>query len=125
MQKRGDILIRFDKRSFITALIIFVLLVFIAVYTRGFVRGFIGDILVMFFMYYSVLTLFRANKTILLLLLFLFSIGIEIGQYFEIVKVLGLEANKIASTVIGTTFDIKDIIAYAIGTILIYILNKI
>lgn len=125
MQKRGDMLIRFDKRSFVTALIIFVLLVFIAVYTRGFVRGFIGDILVMFFMYYSVLTLFRVNKTILLLLLFLFSIGIEIGQYFEVVKVLGLEGNKIASTVIGTTFDIKDIIAYAIGTILIYILNKI
>lgn len=125
MQKRGDMLIRFDKRSFVTAIIIFVLLVFIAVYTRGFVRGFIGDILVMFFMYYSVLTLFRVNKTILLLLLFLFSIGIEIGQYFEVVKVLGLEGNKIASTVIGTTFDIKDIIAYAIGTILIYILNKI
>ncbi len=125
MEKRGDRLIRFDKRYFVFSVIIFILLIFIALFTKGFIRGFIGDILVMFFMYYSLLVFFRFNKKILLPSLFLFSVGIEVLQYFEIVKILGLEGNKIASTVIGTTFDIKDIVAYGIGTVLIYIINKI
>lgn len=42
-------------------------------------------------------------------------------QYFELVNLLNLGDSKIATTVIGTSFDWKDLVAYTIGFILIFI----
>lgn len=45
----------------------------------------------------------------------LFAFATEISQYADIVGILGLRGNRIAETVIGTTFDAKDLLCYAIG----------
>ncbi|MBW4604907.1 MAG: DUF2809 domain-containing protein [Calothrix sp. FI2-JRJ7] len=48
---------------------------------------------------------------------------VEILQYFNFVNKLGLQNNRILAVALGSTFDWKDIIAYAIGTIIILALD--
>lgn len=57
------------------------------------------------------------------LYIFIFASLIEILQYFDIVTMLGLENNKLFRVLIGSTFDIKDILCYGVGCILIAVIE--
>ncbi|ASW42853.1 DUF2809 domain-containing protein [Clostridium isatidis] len=46
---------------------------------------------------------------------------VEVMQYFKIIELLNLESNKVASTIMGTSFDVKDILCYLIGSIALII----
>ena len=59
------------------------------------------------------------------LYIFIFATGVEILQYFEIVKVLGLEQNAFIRTIIGSTFDGKDIICYGAGCLFLVAVEKV
>ncbi len=80
-----------------------------------FIRGFIGDVLVVILIYCFLRTFINADHKKIAFGVFLFACSVEILQAFTFVKVLGLEQNKIASIVLGSTFDWKDIMAYFIG----------
>lgn len=54
----------------------------------------------------------------------LFSYLIEFLQYLKIVVWLGLQHNRLASTVIGTSFAWTDIAMYTIGVAIILLLEK-
>ena len=84
----------------------------------GFVRPFIGDVLVVI-MIYTFLRIFIPEKVRWLsLYIFIFAVLVEVLQYFRIVEVLGLQDNKVMSTIIGTSFDIRDILCYFVGCVL-------
>jgi len=51
------------------------------------------------------------------LYVFIFSVIVEILQYFKIVEILGLQDNRLMSTIIGTSFDIRDILCYFVGCV--------
>ena len=57
--------------------------------------------------------------TLLPIYIFLFAAGVEVLQYFEIVKVLGLEENDFFRVLIGSVFDVKDIVCYGIGCVIL------
>lgn len=82
------------------------------------IRPYIGDILVVVLIYFAARIIIPARARWLPAGVFLFAAGIEILQYFEIVKLLGLEDNRFLRTIIGTTFDWKDIGCYAVGGII-------
>ncbi|WP_242072126.1 DUF2809 domain-containing protein [Nostoc sp. FACHB-110] len=93
--------------------------------TDGFIRPFIGDVLVVILIYCFARTFFRVNYYIIALLVFAFACMIETLQYFNFVKVLRLERYKILAIALGSTFDWRDIMAYALGTtIIIFLENK-
>jgi hypothetical protein len=46
---------------------------------------------------------------------FAIACAIEVGQYFHLVDVLGLGASPVARTLLGTTFELTDFVAYAGG----------
>ena len=104
----------------ITYIIIFVLLfaieVSIALFVHdGFVRPFIGDVLVVMLVC-AFLRIFIPEKIMLMpVFATLFAVIIEALQYFDFVNLLGLENNPVISTALGRTFDIRDIICYIIG----------
>lgn len=108
------------NKSRITYIIIFILLfaieVAIALFVHDdFVRPFIGDVLVVMLVC-AFLRMFVPEKIKLMpVYATLFAIIIEILQYFDFVKLLGLENNPVISTALGRTFDIRDIICYAVG----------
>ena len=81
----------------------------------GFVRPYVGDVIVVMVIFCFV-RIFIPNKVPLLpLYVFLFSLAVEIGQYFDFVALLGLEQNRFLSVLLGRTFSLSDILCYAVG----------
>lgn len=113
------------NKSRLTYIIIFILLfaveVAIAVLVHDdFVRPFIGDVLVVMLVCAFLRIIFPERSKIIPVFATLFAVIIEILQYFDFVKLLGLENNVILSTALGRTFDIKDIVCYIIGGLIFF-----
>ncbi len=109
------------KRLFylITALLLFMTEVLIALFVHDrFIRPYAGDILVVLLIYTLIRIFFPERPHLLPLYVFLLASGVELLQYFEIVRILGLENHALVCTLIGTTFDVRDILCYAAGTVL-------
>ena len=83
----------------------------------GFVRPFIGDVLVVILIYTFIRIFIPEKVRLLPLFIFVFAVAVEMLQYFRIVEVLGLQDNVVMSTVIGTSFDIRDILCYFVGCV--------
>ena len=90
-----------------------------------FIRPYVGDVLVMMVMYTFVRIFVPERIKALPTYLFGFAALVEIAQYFQIVELLGMEENRFFSVLIGSVFDVKDIMCYAVGTILIVIGQRI
>ncbi len=110
--------IRFNKTYGLLAIILFSSEVAIAYFFKtGFIRHFMGDVLVVVLIFTFVKTFFDLDNFKLALGVLLFAFSIEIAQYFNIVDILGLGENKLARIIIGTTFVWSDLFAYLIGAI--------
>lgn len=110
----------------LTYIIIFVLLfaieVAIAIFIHDdFVRPFVGDVLVVMLICAFLRTLVPEKIKLIPVFATAFAVMIEVLQYFDFVKHLGLENNIILSTALGRTFDIKDVICYIIGGLIFFI----
>ena len=120
--------IKEDKRLHcgITFLILLIIEVVIAIYVHDdFIRPYIGDVLVVAVVYCFVRIFIPDGVKFMSLYVFIFAAFVEVMQYFQLVKVLGLEDNKFARIIIGSTFDIKDILCYFIGLIIIVALEML
>lgn len=111
----------FAVEAYLTAaLVIFFVEVFIALYVHDdFVRPWGGDVLVVVLLYCFVRGVTRLNVLSAALAVLVFSWLIETLQYLQIVRILGLEGNAFARTIIGTTFSWSDIVAYTLGIALV------
>lgn len=89
---------------------------------QGFIRENVGDTLVVPCIYTMLKIIFPKTKHIDLYVL-IFSIIIEFLQLLNITTLIS-NNNKILSIALGGTFDIKDIICYTIGYLLINIAKK-
>ena len=108
------------KRLFyLTAtLVLFAIELCIALFVHDrIVRPFIGDVLVVILIYTFIRIFIPEKVRLLPLYVFIFAVLVEILQYFRIVEVLGLQDNKVMSTIIGTSFDIRDILCYFVGCV--------
>ena len=118
----------FRKQRLIYALIFVVLLlieVLIALFVRDkFVRPYIGDVLVAVLICCFCRVCIPNKVTALPIYVFLFATAVELAQYFDIVKLLGMESNKLLSTLLGRTFSIADILCYAVGCLGFYLVEK-
>lgn len=111
---------------FILTIIFLLIEVCIALFVHDlFVRPYVGDMLVVVVIYTFIRIWIPDKVKLLPLYVFLFAAGVEVLQYFNIVKVLGVEDNKFLRVLIGSTFDIKDIICYGVGCIGIWICHLI
>jgi hypothetical protein len=104
----------------IIALVIFVMEILIALYVHDdFVRPWGGDVLVVVLLYCLVRGVTRLNVPAAALSVLAFSWFMEVLQHFQIVRILGLEGNAVARTIIGTTFSWSDIVAYTLGIVFV------
>lgn len=88
------------------------------------VRPYVGDILVVVLIYCFIKSFLDTPVFITALSVLIFSFAIETLQYFQIVTRLGLQDSTIAKTVIGTSFEWVDLLAYTIGFVLIIYFEK-
>ena len=84
-----------------------------------FIRPYVGDVLVVVVIYTFIRCFIPEKIRLLPLYVFIFSAGVELLQYIQIVKILGLQDNPFFATLIGTTFDVKDIICYGAGCVIL------
>lgn len=105
------------------ALVFIILLlieVLIALFVHdNFIRPYIGDVLIVMVLYAAVRMIIPYSYRLLPLYIFIFATIVECLQYFKIVQLLGMTNNGFIRVLIGTVFDVKDILCYGIGCILL------
>jgi hypothetical protein len=110
---------------FLLTLILFIVEVLIALYVHDrIIRPYIGDVLVVILIYCFCRSFLRVPVRPLAVCVLLFAFLIEVLQYFQIVRVLGLQDSKIARTVIGVGFEWLDLAAYSVGIVLVLLIEK-
>lgn len=118
------------QKSRITyAIISFVLLIceiYIALFVNdNFIRPFVGDILVVILLC-TFIRIFKPDGIKLLpLYIFLFAVCVEAAQYFDYVKLLGLEGNKFFSVLMGRSFSWYDLVCYGVGCAAFFTFEKV
>jgi hypothetical protein len=106
----------FNPRSFFISIFLFLVLVVIATFVHDtFIRPFAGDVLVVIWLYFTCRAFLKTKSYQLALYVLVFAYWVEFTQYFQVVKLLGLEQYKVARIVLGSTFDPKDLLAYTVG----------
>jgi len=107
-------------------LILLIMEVLIALYIHDdFIRPYIGDVLVVMVLYCFVRIFIPNGVKLMPLYIFIFAACVEVLQYFRLVELLGLENNRFLRILIGSVFDVKDIICYGVGCATIMIVTKI
>lgn len=105
--------------------VVFIIEAIIAVFIHdNFIRPYLGDVLVVVLIYCFIRTFVRNDIKLLPLYIFSFAILAEVGQYFNLAELLGLNDYKIARIMIGSTFDIKDIACYFVGCTGLFLYEK-
>src|SRR5215510_11987380 len=114
----------FYKKYVILSIVLFVVEISIALFIHDrLIRPFVGDMLVVILIFTICRSFIKANHFRLAFCVLIFSFAIEIGQYFNLVSILGVQHIKLARIIIGTTFDFHDLLAYSAGILLIFIIG--
>ncbi|MBO4882626.1 MAG: DUF2809 domain-containing protein [Lachnospiraceae bacterium] len=107
----------------IASLLLFVAELVIGMYTHGFVRNYIGDVLVVILIY----TLFRTvspekpkASVLLPTCILVFAFAVEFLQLWGFCDKFGIE-NRLLRIIIGTGFSIEDLVSYTVGIIPCYV----
>ena len=116
------------KKRLLYACITVVLLgveVLIALFVHdNFIRPYIGDVLVTVLICTFMRIFIPRGIKLLPLYVFVFAVGVEVLQYFNIVERLGLADNRFFSILIGSVFDVKDIVCYGVGCLVFFIVEN-
>lgn len=116
----------FNRKYLFLALLLFSVEVLIAVFIQdSLIRPFAGDVLVVVLIYCFLRIFFNGDYRKTAFIVFLFAFTIEILQYFDCVKLLGLENNRLLSVILGRTFEYTDFAAYFTGFLIVLLCEKI
>jgi hypothetical protein len=115
----------FSKKYFIATSILFLVEVYIALYVHdAIIRPYIGDVLVIIFLYCLVKTFFDYSTLPLAMAVLIFAYGIETLQFLNFLNWLGLQNNRWATILLGNSFSWTDILAYTIGFVIVLLIER-
>ncbi|RKS96503.1 ribosomal maturation YjgA family protein [Chryseobacterium defluvii] len=119
--------LKFNTGYFLLTIFLFLIEVFIAVKLEDifFVRAYLGDVIVVILLFTFVRSLMKINNQTFILGIFAFSCLVEFAQYFKIAEKIGFPEGSLMYIVIGNSFSWVDILCYAAGCALLYLLVKI
>ncbi|EPE2285051.1 DUF2809 domain-containing protein [Vibrio alginolyticus] len=125
MEETCAILLRFSAKNGLKSLVCFIALVVIALYVRdNFIRPTFGDVLVVVWLYYFLASMFSMPVNWLVSLVVLIAFAVELGQLLQVAAWLGIESSSPLAVILGATFDWKDMLAYCIGGLLCWWMEK-
>jgi len=114
----------FNKVYFFLMTLLLTIEIYIGMYVKdSFVRPYLGGFLVVILIYCFLKAFWKISYFKAAIYVLLFSFVIEFLQYFNIVEILGLQENKLASIIIGTSFSLEDLLAYFLGVVSILIIE--
>lgn len=115
----------FNKTYFSLTILFFVIEVLIAFFVHdSFVRPYLGDVLVVILIYCFIKSFIKSTILPAALVTLFFSFTVELFQYLNVVEKLHLENNKIAKTVLGTSFSWMDLLCYLLGLLTVIMVEK-
>jgi hypothetical protein len=118
-------LLKFNWHYFVLTVLIFSIEILIAKYAHDpIIRPYVGDFLVVMLIYCFIKSFLDSPVFITALSVLIFSYVVETLQYFHFVSRLGLQNSRIAKTIMGTSFEWIDLIAYTIGIVIVIYLEK-
>lgn len=116
--------LQFNKVYFFSFIGLLIVETAIALFlTNGFLRSTFGDYLVVILIYCFVKSIINIKPLPTAIGVLMFAFTIEFLQLFNILEFLNLKGNKIANTILGSTFHLSDLISYTLGIISILILE--
>ena len=116
---------RFKLKYFLISLSIFIIEFLIARFINGgFIRNVLGDYLVVFLIYYFLLTFFKWQQFKVAIFVLLLAYFIEFLQYLKILKILGIPRSTFTTMVLGSSFDWCDILAYTLAFLSIIFIQR-
>lgn len=127
IQRTGanDYMLKFRLKCFIITIALLVTEICIALFVHdNFVRPYVGDFFVVILIYCFIQSFFKLPYFPTAVAVLIFSYIIETLQYFNVIKMLGLQHSKFAGIIIGTSFMWQDIIAYTAGIGLVILLER-
>lgn len=89
-----------------------------------FIRESVGDMLVVVLIYFGLQSWRRFESALLARWIFYFACGVELVQAFHLVEWLGLAPGSVGGILLGNTFSWQDILMYAIGGWVAYVLDQ-
>ena len=111
----------FNKNYLIFTILLFLTEVLIAIYIKtGFIRHTLGDVLATILVFTFFRSFLKVNPIKLGINVLIFAFSLEFLQYINALDHLNIK-NKIVRTVLGTTFQATDLLAYTFGIIIIVI----
>ena len=117
--------LQFSAKNGLRSLVCFIALVVIALFVRdSFIRPTVGDVLVVVWLYYFLASLFSMPVNWLVSLVVLIAFAVELGQLLQVAAWLGIEPSSPLAVILGATFDWKDLLAYCIGGLLCWWMEK-
>ena len=111
-------------KYFITFILLLIIEILIARYATGFLRHTIGDYLAVMFVYTFIKSIFKISIEKAVLITFSISFIIEFLQLSDLQNHFPKEYSQIFKLVLGTSFSIGDLVAYTLGIISIYLIEK-
>ena len=118
--------LKFNRNYFILTILILGVEILIALYANDtIVRPYIGDLMVVVFLYCLVKSFVDTPVVATAVSVLLFSYIVETLQYFNIITILGLQHSGIARLIIGTSFEWIDLLAYTAGITIVLFVQKI
>ena len=116
--------LQFNKKYAILFVAIFMVEILIAKFLiQGFIRSTFGDFLVVILMYCFVKSFANIKPKYAAIGVLICSYAIEFLQLFNLLGYLNLQDNKTANVVLGSTFQISDLISYTLGIITVLIVE--
>lgn len=116
----------FNKYYFVAFIILLLTEILIAKFLiSGFIRHTFGDFLVVILIYCFFKSVLTAKPLHVALGVLAFSFLIEFLQLFQLLKLLNLEHNRMATLILGSTFQVSDLVAYTLGILFILIIEFI
>jgi len=108
--------LRFDREAALWAVLVFIVEVLIATVWshHPWLRGFVGDVLAVVWVYFLLKTVIKANTPSLALAAFAVGCLVELAQYVAALNGWHVE-NRVLRIVLGSVADWMDVLAYACG----------
>ena len=109
----------------LAALAIFLVEVAIALWVRdAWVRPFGGDALAVILVYCGLRAVTRLRVVPAALIAVVVGFVVEAGQALHLADRLGLTENGVARVVLGASFSVGDLVAYAVGGLIVVLVER-
>ena len=116
----------FNKNYFLLTILLLVLEIIIALYFHDrIIRPYIGDLLVVILIYCFCKSFLNTRVAATAIAVLLFAYFIELLQYLNFVKFIGLQNSKLVNTIFGYSFEWIDMLAYTMGIGLVLMVESL